>query len=282
MATILDGKKTAEKIRNGLAERIKGVKPGLAVVLVGNDPASVTYVASKEKACSEIGIFSEIHRLPESAKQQELISLVKKLSSESRIHGILVQLPLPPNVDKDEVIESIAVEKDVDGFTRLNMGGLASGRKCIFPCTPKGIIRLLDEYGIPIEGKNVVVIGRGQSVGKPLALMLINRSATVTVCHSKTKNLEDHAKKADILIAAVGKPDFITADMIKEGAVVIDVGINRINGRLCGDVDFESVKKKAGFITPVPGGVGPMTVAMLLENTVECFERSEHSKTNKN
>ncbi len=277
MATIIDGKKVAEKCRVELAEKIKKLnkKPGLAVVLVGNDPASATYVSAKEKACREVGIYSERHDFPESVSEKELIELLGNLNSSEKIHGILIQLPLPKHVVEERVVSAISPEKDVDGFTAFNMGNLASGREGIVPCTPKGIIRLLEAYKIPIDGKNAVVIGRSSTVGKPVALMLLNRNATVTVCHSKTKNLEEHTKNADIIIAAVGKPKLITADMVKKGAGIIDVGISRINGKLCGDVDFESVKEKASFITPVPGGVGPMTVAMLLENTIECYLKIE-------
>ncbi len=275
MEAIIDGKKVAEKCRIDLAARIKKLdkKPGLAVIMVGNDPASSVYVSSKEKACKEVGIYSERYDFPESVSEQKLLQLVESLNSNQKIHSILIQLPLPKHLDEDKIISAISPMKDVDGFSSINMGNLAAGKEGIVPCTPKGIIRLLEEYSIPIDGKNAVVIGRSNTVGKPVALMLLNRNATVTVCHSKTKNLEAQTINADIIIAAVGKPMLVTASMVKKGAVVIDVGINRINGRLCGDVDFESVREKASYITPVPGGVGPMTVAMLLVNTLECYKR---------
>ncbi len=273
MTTIIDGKKVAEKCRIELAARIKKLdkKPGLAVIMVGNDPASSVYVSSKEKACKEVGIYSERYDFPDSVSEQKLLQLIEELNSSSKIHGILVQLPLPKHIDQEKVISAIKREKDVDGFTAVNLGNLAAGKDGIVPCTPKGIIRLLEEYKIQIEGKTAVVIGRSNTVGKPVALMLLNRNATVTVCHSKTKNLEAQTINADIIIAAVGKPMLVTASMVKKGAVVIDVGINRIDGKLIGDVDFESVREKVSYITPVPGGVGPMTVAMLLENALVCY-----------
>ncbi len=277
MATIIDGKKLAEKIRSCLKEKISSFKkkPGLAAIVVGDNPASKVYVDSKERQCREVGIYSERYNLPEKTTQAELLQLIGRLNSSSKIHGILVQLPLPAHIDKENVFASIKIEKDVDGFCSQNISRLASGEEAMVSCTPKGIIRLLEEYKIPIKGSNAVVIGRSMIVGKPTAMLLTNRDATVTVCHSKTKNLSEFTKKADIIIAAVGKPKLVTAGLVKKGCTVIDVGINKVDGKLVGDVDFDSVSMKAAFITPVPGGVGPMTVAMLLENTVECYEKIE-------
>ncbi|PIN68550.1 bifunctional methylenetetrahydrofolate dehydrogenase/methenyltetrahydrofolate cyclohydrolase FolD [Candidatus Woesearchaeota archaeon CG11_big_fil_rev_8_21_14_0_20_43_8] len=275
---VIDGKTIAESIRNGLKKRINAssVKPCLAVVLVGEDPASKIYVRLKKKACEEIGIISLEHRMPEETTQDELLRLVDKLNSDKDVHGILIQLPLPSHIDANKVIENIVTEKDVDGFTSFNAGKLMQGKDSMEPCTPKGIMRLLDKYEVDIMGKNAVVIGRSNIVGKPIAMMLLRRHATVTLCHSKTKNLGDITKKADILVAAVGKPGMITEEMVKPGAVVVDVGTNRISdGKLVGDVDFEGVKEIAGLITPVPGGVGPMTIAMLLENTVDAAKIPE-------
>ncbi|SMB83143.1 methenyltetrahydrofolate cyclohydrolase [Desulfonispora thiosulfatigenes DSM 11270] len=277
-AKLISGKEISQKIRTEIKEKVQalkanGVIPGLAVVLVGEDPASKVYVASKEKACTEVGMHSEIHRISESTSQNELIDLIDKLNKDSKIHGILVQLPLPKHLDEKEVILKISPEKDVDGFHPINTGKLLVGEKTFEACTPKGCMRLIKETGIEIAGKKAVVVGRSNIVGKPIALMLLAQNATVTICHSKTKNLSEEIKAADILIAAIGKPNFITAEMIKPGAIVIDVGINRLeNGKLTGDVEFEGAKEVASFITPVPGGVGPMTIAMLLENTLEAAQ----------
>lgn len=273
-ATIMDGKATAEKIRAGIKAEVANIKtkPGLAAVLVGENPASKAYVEIKRKTCDEVGIYSELYKLPEETTEKELLQLIDKLNKSEKIHGILVQLPLPQHIREEKVLSAIALEKDVDGFSPVNVGRLFSGNEAVVPCTPKGVIRLLEEYGIELAGKNAVVIGRSNIVGKPTALLLLNRNATVTLCHSKTKNLIQYTKNADILVVAVGKPKLITADMVNEGAVVIDVGINRIDGKLVGDVDFESVRKKASYITPVPGGVGPMTVAMLIENTLDRYK----------
>ena len=274
---IIDGKKIAEKIINELKSKIKNLKqkPGLALVLVGNNPASEIYVGSKEKAFKEVEGYCERHNLDESASEMELLNLINQLNNNPKIHGILVQLPLPRQIDENLVTNSILPHKDVDGFTSLSLGHLFSGHEIIVPATARAVIHLIESTGIKIEGKNAVVVGRSNIVGKPVAIMLLEKNATVTICHSKTKNLAEHTKKADILVAAVGKPKLITKEMVKEGAVVIDVGINRVGNKIIGDVDFENVKEVAGFITPVPGGVGPMTIAMLMENTLKAMELAE-------
>ena len=273
-AKILDGKKMSAEIRAAIKEKVvllkeKGIVPGLAVILVGDNPASKVYVGQKEKGCLEAGFASFLHRLPDSTTQEELLDLIGRLNGDASVHGILVQLPLPRQIDPDTVLAAIRPEKDVDGFHPVNVGRLVAGLPACEPCTPKGILRLLKSTGIPLAGKEAVVIGRSNIVGKPVALMLLAESATVTVCHSRTKDLAEHVRRADILVAAIGKPRFVTADMVKEGAVVVDVGINRLEEGLVGDVDFGPVSEKAAWITPVPGGVGPMTIAMLLENTLE-------------
>ena len=272
---IIDGKSLSEKILNNLKTEIeqKNYKPTLAVILVGNNPASEVYVSVKEKACNKLGIKSILIKLDQNITEQELLNEISKLNSDKDVDGILVQLPLPEHIDNNKIINAISPDKDVDGFTLYNTGCILSGQNpYCYPCTPKGIIRLLDEYNIEIEGKNVVIIGRSNIVGKPVAQMLLNRNATVTICHSKTQNLQEHTKKADILIAAVGKPYFVTSDMVKENAVVIDVGISRVDGKLKGDVNFEDVSKIASYITPVPKGVGPMTISSLMENTLELYK----------
>ncbi len=278
-AKILDGKKMSAEIRTAIKEKVvllkeKGIVPGLAVILVGDNPASKVYVGQKEKGCLEAGFASFLHRMPETTSQEELLALIDKLNADKTVHGILVQLPLPRQIDPDTVLAAIRPEKDVDGFHPVNIGRLVAGLPASEPCTPKGILRLLKSTGIPLAGKEAVVIGRSNIVGKPVALMLLAESATVTICHSKTAELAEHARRADILVAAIGKPRFVTADMVKEGAVVIDVGINRLEEGLVGDVDYEPVAEKASWITPVPGGVGPMTIAMLLENTLEQAEKA--------
>ena len=278
-AKILDGKKMSAEIRATIKEKVallkeKGIVPGLAVILVGDNPASKVYVGQKEKGCLEAGFASFLHRLPETTSQEELLALIDKLNVDKTVHGILVQLPLPRQIDPDTVLAAIRPEKDVDGFHPVNIGRLVAGLPTSEPCTPKGILRLLKSTGIPLTGKEAVVIGRSNIVGKPVALMLLAESATVTICHSKTADLAEHVRRADILVAAIGKPRFVTADMVKEGAVVIDVGINRLEEGLVGDVDYEPIAEKASWITPVPGGVGPMTIAMLLENTLEQAEKS--------
>lgn len=276
-AVVIDGKAVAGRILAGIKAEVAKLKkkPGLAAVLVGDNQASKVYVGIKRKTCDEVGIYSELYKLPESTTEKELLQLVGRLNGNEKIHAILVQLPLPKHISEEKVLSAITIVKDVDGFSPENIGRLVSGKEAALPCTPKGVMRLLEEYCIGIEGKSAVVIGRSNIVGKPVALMLLNRNATVTVCHSKTKNLKDYTKNADILVVAAGKPKLVTAEMVKEGAVVIDVGINRVYGKLVGDVDFEPVRKKAAYITPVPKGVGPMTVAMLIENTLERYKAIE-------
>ena len=284
-AQIIDGKQIAADMQAELKAEIaklkqKNIIPGLGVILVGEDPASLSYVTGKERACDDMGIYSDNKRLPADAPQAELIALVEKMNNDPKINGILVQLPLPEGLDESEVLLVIDPAKDVDGFHPVNVGKMVVGEKAFMPCTPHGIVQLLIRNGVKIEGAEVVIVGRSNLVGKPLANMLIqkkpNANATVTVCHTRTKDLSSHTKRADILIAAAGRPNTVTADMVKEGAVVIDVGINRVEDstkkrgyRLVGDVDFEAVREKASLITPVPGGVGPMTITMLLYNTVE-------------
>ena len=271
-ATIIDGKQTALEIRTALKEGVKaaearGVLPCLAVVMVGDDPASAVYVRNKQKACEEVGILSVTHHLDKDTTQEGLIRLVQDLNGDQNITGILVQLPLPSHINEKEVLLAIDPDKDVDGFHPMNVGRLSTGEDGFVSCTPAGIIALLKRYEIVIEGKECVIIGRSNIVGKPMVQLMLQENATVTVCHSRTQDLARVCARADILIAAIGKPKFVTADFVKEGAVVIDVGINRdAEGKLCGDVDFEAVRDKASFITPVPGGVGPMTIAMLLTN----------------
>ena len=271
---ILDGKAVSLKVKESVkvrADELKkfGVEPTLAVVLVGEDKASPTYVRAKEKACNEYGIKSVAHRLSENTTQNELLALINVLNLDDSIHGILVQLPLPKHIDTNVVLAAIDPRKDVDGFHAVNVGKLVSGLDGFVPCTPLGVMEILKEYGIDVAGLNAVVIGRSNIVGKPMANLLLNASATVTVTHSKTKNLKEICKNADLIVAAIGKPFFLKADMVKDGAVVVDVGINRLDdGRLVGDVDFEEVAPKCSYITPVPGGVGPMTIAMLLNNTI--------------
>lgn len=271
---IIDGKAISLKIKDQLKEQTEklksehGVVPCLAVIIVGDDPASKVYVSNKKKACEYIGFKSLEFVLEESTTQEELLNLIDKLNKDEDVDGILCQLPLPKHIDEDAVLNAIDYDKDVDAFHPTNVGKLMIGNYHMLPCTPAGVMELIDSTGIDLEGKNAVVVGRSNIVGKPLALLLLHKNATVTVCHSKTQNLKDICLGADVLIAAVGRPDFITADMVKDGAVVIDVGINRnAEGKLCGDVDFQSVKEKASFITPVPGGCGPMTIAMLMKNT---------------
>ncbi len=271
-AQILDGKKVATDVRAQIAkevEQTEGITPGLAVVLVGDDQASQVYVRNKEKACNSVGINSFMHLLPASTRQEELLDLIKKLNADSKVHGILVQLPVPPQIDPDIILQAIDPTKDVDGFHPFNTGKLMAGLKTFVPCTPRGIMHLLAAYHISLAGKHAVVVGRSNIVGKPMASLLMARDATVTVCHSKTSDLKEFTRSADILVVAVGRPRLITADMVKPGAVVVDVGINRLPEGLVGDVDFDTVKEVASYITPVPGGVGPLTIAMLLQNTLE-------------
>ena len=287
-AVVIDGKAIAGDVRAGVADKVaelkaRGVSPCLAVVLVGQDPASVSYVTGKRKALAEAGMTDRSVDLPEDTSEETLLRTIADLNADPAVHGILVQLPLPRHIDEDKVIMAIAPEKDVDGFHPVNVGNLVIGKKAFLPCTPHGIVVLLERMGIPLNGAHVVVIGRSNIVGKPVSLLLLRRehNATVTVCHTGTKNIRELTVQADVLIAAVGRANTVTVDMVKPGAAVIDVGVNRVPDatkksgfRLCGDVDFERVKEVAGYITPVPGGVGPMTIAMLMHNTLEAAERT--------
>lgn len=275
---LIDGKKVSAEIRSRLKqETVKlkqetGCMPGLATVLVGEDPASAVYVRNKNKVCDEVGFQSFGQNLSAATTEAELLDIIKTLNANDQVNGILVQLPLPDHIDSEKILLSIDPEKDVDGFHPINVGKLAIGNALLTPCTPTGIIALLDYYDIEIAGKHAVILGRSNIVGKPVAHLLLQRHATVTICHSKTTNLKEVTLKADILIAAVGRPHFVGSDMVKEAAVVIDVGINRVDGKLVGDVEFDPVAEKAAFITPVPGGVGPMTIALLMENTLKAFK----------
>lgn len=279
-AKIIDGKAIAAKRRAAVAERVselvaRGVTPGLAVVIVGEDPASQVYVRNKHKACDEAGIRSFSYELPDTTTQDELLALVHELNARDDVHGILVQFPLPAHLDEDAVIEAISLDKDVDGFHPESIGRLVVGKDTFVSCTPAGVMVLLEESGIDLTGKDVVVVGRSNNVGKPAALLALARNATVTMCHSRTRDLADHVRAAEVVIVAIGRPEMIEGDWIREGAVVIDIGMNRTgDGRFVGDVEFETAKERASAITPVPGGVGPMTIAMLLENTVKSAARS--------
>lgn len=289
-ATIIDGKQVAADIRAELKAEVaslkaKGIVPGLGVILVGDDPASNSYVTAKERTCEELGIYSDDNRLPAETSQDELMALIGKMNADPKINGILVQLPLPKHMNESEVLFAIDPDKDVDGFHPVSVGKMVVGEKAFLSCTPHGVLHLLIRSGVKIDGAHVVIVGRSNIVGKPLANMLVQKSptgnATVTVCHTRTKNLARHTRQADILVAAAGRPNTITADMVKDGAVVIDVGVNRVEDagrksgyRLVGDVDFEAVKEKASLITPVPGGVGPMTITMLMVNTVLSAKRA--------
>lgn len=280
MPTKIDGKELAQKIRNGLKEKAAEFKyrtgrvPGLAVILVGEDPASQVYVRMKNKACEEAGFKSIVDRMPDTTTTDELLARVEQYNNDDTINGILVQLPLPKQIDEKKVLYAIKPEKDVDGFHPVNVGLLNIGEDALAPCTPAGVMVMFEEYGIELSGKNVAVLGRSNIVGKPMAALLIKANATVTICHSRTKNIKDICRKSDIIVAAIGKANFVTADMVSDGAVIIDVGINRLNDKLVGDVDYEAVYTKASYITPVPGGVGPMTIAMLLSNTLKAFEKT--------
>lgn len=284
MAVILDGKAVSAKVKEEVKEEVEalkkqGVSVGLAVIIVGNNPASRTYVNNKKKACEAAGILSEEHALPEETTQEELLALVRELNQKDSINGILCQLPLPKELDEEAVIAAISEKKDVDAFSAVNVGHIMIGDYSFLPCTPAGIMEILRHYNIDVAGKECVVIGRSNIVGKPMAMLLLHQNGTVTICHSKTKNLKEVTSRADILVAAVGIPHFVTADMVKEGAVVIDVGMDRDeNGKLCGDVDFAAVEPKASYITPVPGGVGPMTIATLLKNTVTAAKQQNGIK----
>ncbi len=278
-AQLLDGKTMSNELREKLALRVenlkaRGVTPGLAVILVGEDPASQIYVKNKGLGCAQVGMHSVTIRLPETTTQQELETQIDQLNGDASIHGILVQLPLPAGLDEAAALARIAPEKDVDGFHVVNAGKLFTGQKGVVACTPKGAMEMIRRTGIDLTGKEAVVVGRSNIVGKPMAMLLLQQNATVTMCHSRTQHLAEHTRRADVLVAAVGKPRFITADMVKPGAIVIDVGINRVDGKVVGDVDFDAVKEVASWITPVPGGVGRMTITMLLENTIEAAERT--------
>lgn len=279
MATIMDGKALSLKLKEQMKQRIaqlkqQGINPKLVVVLVGDNSASQVYVRNKHKSCGEVGIESEVITMPEQTTQQELLEVVERLNQDETVDGILVQLPLPKQIDEKTVLRSILPEKDVDGFHPVNVGLLSIGDECFAPATPSGIIAMFQEYGIDIAGKNCVVIGRSNIVGKPMAALLLKNNATVTICHSKTEDLASYTRRADVVIVATGRRHTLTAEMVKEGAVVVDVGMNRNEqGKLCGDVDYEEVKEKASFITPVPGGVGPMTITELLENTIQAAQR---------
>lgn len=279
MAKILSGKTGSQRVKENLKNEIeslkeKGIFPGLAVIIVGEDPASKVYVGRKEAMCEELGIYSEKYALPEETSEEELLDLIDALNKSKKINGILCQLPLPKHLNEKNVLDAITPEKDVDAFHPVNVGKIMIGDYDFVPCTPAGIMELIAESGIDPAGKNCTVIGRSNIVGKPMAMLLLHKNGTVTVCHSKTQNLKEVTKNADILVAAVGKANFVTADMVKQGAVVIDVGMNRCeDGKLCGDVDFENVEKVAGAITPVPGGVGPMTISMLMQNTVTAAKK---------
>ncbi len=279
-AQLIDGKALAQSIRERIGNDVAalyaktGVRPGLAAILVGEDPASKLYVKNKQKACDTAGIYVDEHKLPTSTSQAELLTLIEKVNTDPKVHGILVQLPLPKHIDSKVILNAVAPQKDADGFHPYNIGRLVEGMPMFTPCTPKGVIKMIESTGMLIEGKRAVVVGRSNIVGKPAALLLLHENATVTVCHSKTHDLPAVCREADILVVAIGKPKFVTADMVREGALVIDVGVNRLeDGTFVGDVDFEPVRQKAGWISPVPGGVGPMTIAMLLDNTLESAKR---------
>ena len=284
MAQIIDGKKISAEIRAEIAAEVKemkaeGINPGLAVIIVGENPASQVYVRNKGKACEEVGIYSEIIEMPEATTEEALLAKIAELNARKEISGILVQLPLPKHINEASVIAAISPDKDVDAFSEVNVGKIMIGNHRFLPCTPAGVMALLSRSGIEIAGKECVVVGRSNIVGKPQAMLLLHANGTVTVCHSRTKNLAEVCRRADILVAAIGKADFFTGDMIKEGAVVIDVGMNRrADGKLTGDVDFQSVEPKASYITPVPGGVGPMTITMLMQNTLTAAKESVKSK----
>ncbi len=272
--TILDGRKLSAKIKNELKDEVKilnqkGITPTLAVILVGEDEASKTYVGMKKKACEEVGIKSLVYKLDESVSENELLELIDKINNDSSIHALLIQLPLPKHIDTSKVLQAVNPKKDVDGFHPCNMGKLVEGLDTFAPCTPLGVMELFREYGIEVYGKDVCVVGASNIVGKPMWALLVNEMATVDICHIATRDLASHTKRADIVIVGVGKPNLIRADMVKDGVVVVDIGINKVDGKIVGDVDFENVSKKASYITPVPGGVGPMTIAMLLKNTIK-------------
>ena len=278
-AQILDGNALGQKLRASFKQKAdelaaQGARPGLAVILVGEDPASQVYVRNKVNGCAQAGFYSEKHTYAPDVDPKVVFDKIAELNADPKIHGILVQLPLPKHFDAEAVLDAISPDKDVDGFRAENMGALVQGQRCFIPCTPYGAMKFFEEAGISLKGKDAVVVGRSNIVGKPMAMLLMHAGATVTICHSQTKDLKGHCLRADVLVAAIGRPKFITGDMVKPGAVVIDVGINRLpDGKLCGDVDFDSAKEVASYITPVPGGAGPMTITMLLANTLESAER---------
>ena len=280
MAEIINGKELAKKIKKELKEEVKklkekGINPKLAVIMVGDDPASQVYVRNKSKACEKVGIEFEEFLFDKNSSEETLLNTIKKLNEDNSVHGILLQSPVPKHININKAFRTILPEKDVDGFNPVNVGNLTIGEDAFISCTPFGIVKMIEEYNIETEGKNTVILGRSNIVGKPMIQCMLNKNSTVTVCHSKTKNIEEITKKADIVIAAIGKPKFVKADMIKEGATVIDVGINRLSdGSICGDVDYENIESKASYITPVPGGVGPMTIAMLLTNVVKAAKNN--------
>jgi methylenetetrahydrofolate dehydrogenase (NADP+)/methenyltetrahydrofolate cyclohydrolase len=279
--TILDGKKLSEKIKEEVKKEVEelkkeGIVPGLAVILVGNNPASQTYVKMKKNACEKVGMYSVVHEFPENITEKELLSTIDMINNNPNIHGLLVQLPLPKHIDTTKILEAVAPEKDVDGFHPYNMGRLVEGLESFAPCTPLGVMELFKEYNIDVKGKDVCVVGASNIVGKPMWALLVNAWATVDICHIETRDLAAHTKRADIVIVGVGKPNLITADMVKDGAIVVDIGINKVDGKIVGDVDFENVSKKASYITPVPGGVGPMTIAMLLKNTIKAAKLKDN------
>lgn len=283
-AAKIDGKAVSASIRGQIQDEVlelkkQGIQPGLAVILVGEDPGSKVYVGSKEKACIELGYYSEVHRLPDTTSEAELLTLIDKLNHQSNIHGILVQLPLPKHIHEKSVIDAIAVEKDVDGFHPINVGNLMIGDESLLPCTPAGVIELIQRTGVEISGKHAVVIGRSNIVGKPVSMLLQRENATVTMCHSRTTNMRELTKQADILVVAIGRANFVDHTFVKPGAIVIDVGMNRLdNGKLAGDVDYQDVLEVAGAVTPVPGGVGPMTITMLMQNTILAAKRAHGLK----
>tara|TARA_B110000483_G_scaffold240033_1_gene319765 strand:+ start:4434 stop:5291 length:858 start_codon:yes stop_codon:yes gene_type:complete len=280
-AEVVDGKLVSQVLREKMKSRVEAlakrdIKPGLAVILVGDDAASQVYVRNKVAACQAVGVYSVVYRLSEDVSEQNVLDELMRLNNNSEINGILVQLPLPKHIDEDKILEIISPEKDVDGFHKINVGAMVTGNARFYPCTPHGVMKLLEHYGVVIEGKHAVVVGRSNIVGKPMALMLLEKGATVSICTSKTSNLASFTRQADIVVVAVGKPKVLSGAMIKPGATIIDVGINRLaDGSLAGDVDFDSVREVAGFLTPVPGGVGPMTITMLLENTIRSSEMEE-------
>ncbi len=282
--TILDGKKLSQKIRVEVKKEVEelkkeGIIPGLAVILVGDDPASRVYVKMKKDACHDVGIYSVVHEFPETITEKELLSTIDMINENPNIHGLLIQLPLPKHIDTTKILERVSPDKDVDGFHPYNMGRLVEGLDTFAPCTPLGVMEFFKEYNIDLYGKDVCVVGASNIVGKPMWALLVNEMATVDICHIATKDLASHTKRADIVIVGVGKPNLITADMVKDGVIVIDIGINRLpDGKLVGDIDFENVSKKASYITPVPGGVGPMTIAMLLKNTLKAAKKYKEVK----